>query len=119
MTTPVLPGICPCRQLAAEDGFCDERTGSGRLQSAHRAERRSSPGHLVALPDPCPHGEAWLLTPATADGDDAAWACTHRWHEGEPAAEPETHRRQSPRNGLDRRPAQTSGPAAASGKPRV
>src|SRR4051794_5079563 len=90
MTTPFVPGVCPCgRPGDGDEGFCDEHAGA----VAFKVPVGRSGEVLPAVwwhwphPQPCPEGEAWRIACPSGGHDEAAWACTHRTHDDERSEE--------------------------------
>jgi hypothetical protein len=83
MTTPLVPGICPCGRPGGEDGFCDEHAGAVAFKVPVDADGDILPAVWWHWPHPhpCPDGEAWMITAPSAGLGEAMWACTHRTHE--------------------------------------
>lgn len=83
MTTPLVPGICPCGRPAEADGFCGEHSGAVAFKVPVGPDGEVLPAVWWHWPHPgpCPDGEAWMITAPSGGIGEAMWACTHRTHE--------------------------------------
>ena len=83
MTTPLVPGVCPCGRPGGDDGFCDEHAGAVafKVPVGPAGEVLPAVWWHWPHPGPCPEGDAWMIKPPAGGTGEALWACAHRSHD--------------------------------------
>jgi hypothetical protein len=82
MTTPLVPGLCPCGRAGGSDGFCADHAGAiaFKVPVGPHGEVLPAVWWHWPHPAPCPDGGSWMIRPAAAGAGEAVWACAHRAH---------------------------------------
>jgi hypothetical protein len=83
MTSPLVAGVCPCANPSGGNDFCDEHAGAVafKVPVAPSGEVLPAVWWHWAHRYPCPHGDGWILTPASGGDGATPWACPHRRHD--------------------------------------